>query len=306
MPLFKRPDGDLIRGVAPVRAIMPYIMRSRNESVIYHEAVYDISKTRAFLRAFNHEHERERPATLFHLFLWAAAQALAERPGLNRFVSGGRHYQRKGMFLSFAAKKEMADEAPLVTVKLPFWKAEPFADCARRIVAGIGEGRSGPARNVDRELKLALMLPGPLLRAVMGLLRWLDRVNLMPGWMIESDPMYTSIFVANLGSVGLDRTYHHLYEYGTAAMFAVLGVARKQLLPDRAGNPVVKDVLEVRWTLDERVNDGLYCAAGLGLFKKIFENPAEHILTATGPTGALGLEPPATDEAEARNGTATG
>jgi len=277
MPLFKRPDGDLVRDESPVRSIMPYIMRGRNESVIYHEAIYDITRARAFLRAYNHEHDCEQPATLFHLFLWACAQALAARPGLNRFVSGGRFYQRKGMFLSFAAKKEISDEAPLVTVKLEFFKDEPFAECVKRIVGAIREGRGAGERNVDKELKLAMKLPGPVLSAVMSFLQWLDRINLMPKWMIDSDPMYTSLFVTNLGSVGLDRTYHHLYEYGTAAMFAVLGVPRKQVMPDRAGNSVVKDVLEVRWTLDERVNDGLYCANALGLFKKIFESPEAYV-----------------------------
>jgi len=277
MPLFRRPDGDLVKDESPVRAIMPYIMRGRNESVVYHEAQYDITKTRAFLRAFNHEHEREQPATLFHLFLWSCAQALADRPGLNRFISGGRIYRRRGVFLSFAAKKELADEAPLVTVKLEFPKGEPFEDCCKRIVQAIKNGRGDRQSNVDKELALAMMIPGPALRLVMALLRWLDRVNLMPGWMIEGDPMFTSMFVSNLGSVGLDRTSHHLYEYGTAAMFAALGTPRKQLMPDRAGNPVVRDVLEVRWTLDERVNDGLYCARGLAQMKKAFEDPAAYV-----------------------------
>jgi hypothetical protein len=277
MPLFRRPDGEVVRKESPVRAIMPYIMHGRNESIIYHEAHYDITRSRAFLRAFNHQHEREQPATLFHLFLWSCAQALAERPGLNRFVSGGRLYQRKGMFISFAAKKVLDDDSPLLTVKLEFLKGEPFAECVKRIVSAISAGRTGPAQQVDKELALAMMLPGPLLRLVMGLLRWLDRVNLMPGWMIAGDPLYTSMFVANLGSVGLDRTSHHLYEHGTAAMFAALGAPRKQLSPDRAGTPVVRDILEVRWSLDERVNDGLYCARGLGLLKKIFENPEPFI-----------------------------
>jgi hypothetical protein len=289
MPLFRRPDGDLVRKESPVRAILPYVMRGRNESLIYHEVHYDITRTRAFLRAFNHERERDQPATLFHLFLWSCAQALAERPGLNRFVSGGRLYQRRGMFISFAAKKELADEAPLVTVKLEFFKGEPFADCVKRIVSSIVDGRTGPAKSVDKELALGLMLPGPVLRLVMALLRGLDRINLMPGWMIAGDPLYTSMFVANLGSVGLDRTSHHLYEYGTASMFAALGAPRKQLFPDRAGAPVVRDILEVRWSLDERVNDGLYCARGLALMKKVFENPEDF---ARGSAGAAAPDLP--------------
>ena len=84
--------------------------------------------------------------------------------------------------------------------------------------------------------------------------------------------------------MGLDRTSHHLYEYGTAAMFAALGAPRKQLSPDRAGTPVVRDILEVRWSLDERVNDGLYCARGLAHMKKIFENPEPYATGATAPT----------------------
>jgi hypothetical protein len=292
MPLFRRPDGDLVKDVSPVRAIMPYIMRGRNESVVYHDGWYDITKARAFLRAFNHERDREQPATLFHLFLWACAQTLADHPGLNRFVSGGRIYQRKGIFVSFAAKKEIDEDAPLVTVKLEFWKGEPFADCCKRIVESIKSGRGDRNSNVDKELKLAMMLPGPVLSFVMGLLRTLDRWNLMPGWMIAGDPMFTSIFVTNLGSVGLDRTYHHLYEYGTAAMFGCMGMPRKQLLPDRAGSPVVRDILEVRWTLDERVNDGLYCSRTLGQLKKIVEDPAAYIASMNG-AGAQVLSLPA-------------
>ena len=38
MPLFRRPDGDLVRDLPPVRAIVPYLMRRRNESAVYHEA----------------------------------------------------------------------------------------------------------------------------------------------------------------------------------------------------------------------------------------------------------------------------
>jgi hypothetical protein len=121
----------------------------------------------------------------------------------------------------------------------------------------------------------------------MALIGLLDRINLLPGWYIRPDPMYTSMFVANLGSVGLDRTSHHLYEYGTAAMFAALGAPRKQLVPDRAGNPVVRDILEVRWSLDERVNDGLYCARGLAHLKRIFESPES---AASGATA--GEDPP--------------
>jgi len=40
MPLFPRCDGDLVAGEPPVRRIMPYLMRGRNEAAVYQETVY--------------------------------------------------------------------------------------------------------------------------------------------------------------------------------------------------------------------------------------------------------------------------
>lgn len=131
--------------------------------------------------------------------------------------------------------------------------------------------------NVVEELALAMALPGWLLSFVMRTLRWLDTVNLKPRFMIESDPLYTSLFVANLGSVGLDRTYHHLYEEGTASVFGALGVPRKETVLNRHGKPQTRELLEARWTVDERVADGFYCAASLKVAKRIMEDPAAHI-----------------------------
>src|SRR5687768_11342553 len=105
MPLFSRSDGTLIRDESPVRRMMPYLMPGRNEAVVYHETLCDLTRTLPWLAAFNAARPDARPATLFHLLLHAAARGIHARPGLNRFVSGGRLYQRRGVWLSFAAKR---------------------------------------------------------------------------------------------------------------------------------------------------------------------------------------------------------
>ncbi|MFW5739778.1 MAG: 2-oxo acid dehydrogenase subunit E2, partial [Myxococcota bacterium] len=180
MPLFNRPDGTLLRGQSPVRTIMPFLMKGRNESIILHDMVLDVSRALPWLQHYNADKTEGERATLFHLFLWACARALHDRPGLNRFVSGGRIYQRHDVSIAFAAKRGMNDDAPFVTVKLVFPKDEPFDACVQRIRAFIREGRSSKTRTVDREVNLATRLPGPMLRAGVGLLRKLDGINLMP------------------------------------------------------------------------------------------------------------------------------
>ncbi len=274
MPLFRRPDGVLCRDLPPVRRIVPYLMRGRNESAVYHEKAYDLTRTRPWLRAYNRSH-RDR-ATLFHLFLYACARALQQRPGLNRFVAGGRLYQRRGVSISFAAKKEMKDEAPFVTVKVEIPADEPFEVVVRRIAELVGEGRRGPERQVDKEVALITSLPGVVVSLLVRLARLLDRWNLFPGFMIRPDPMYASLFLANLGSVGLSDTWHHLYEYGTVSIFGVIG--RVERLPFVEGDGVgVRDGVRVRFTFDERINDGHYSAASLGIAQRVLEDPARHL-----------------------------
>ncbi len=282
MPLFKRSDGTLIKGLSPVRAMMPYLMTTRNESVVYHEQNYDISRALAWLEAFNRDRPEGSRATLFHLYLYSCARATHQNPGLNRFVSGGRIYQRNAVEISFAAKKSFDLNAPLVTVKVPFPAEDTFAQCVDRILSLTGEGRKGEdargkKRQVDTEVKLAMKLPRFLLRAMLWTMRRLDRVNLMPAAMIRSDPMYASIFIANLGSVGLDNTYHHLYEYGTIPLFGVMGAMKKHMFIDADGTAEVRDAVQVRWSFDERVNDGFYCAYVLKDVQRVFENPDDHV-----------------------------
>jgi hypothetical protein len=274
MPMFSRPDGVLCRGVPPVRGIMPYLMKGRNESAVYQEATYQIGRARLWLKAYNRTH-RQR-ATLFHLFIFACARALQERAGMNRFVSGGRIYEHRDVSISFAAKKEMADDSPILTVKLSFPRGEPFESAVSRIVAAVEDGRAGPGRAVDKEVALVMALPGPLVRFLVWLARFLDRFNLLPWFMIKNDPMYASLFVANLGSVGLADAYHHLYEYGTVSTFGVMSFPRRTAFVEE-GKVVVKEGLPVRWTFDERINDGFYAAGSLRIAQEILEDPERHL-----------------------------
>jgi len=270
MPLFRRKDGALVRDLPPVRGIVPYIMRGRNESAVYHESLYDVGRARSWLRRYNRSHDQK--VTLFHLVLYACTRALHLRPGLNRFVSGGRVYQRQAVSVAFAAKKEMSDRAPFATVKLTFPAGESLDESVRRVAAAVDEGREGPARPIDREAALVMSLPGVLVSFLTRLAAWLDRWNLLPGFMMKDDPFFSSLFLANLGSVGLSDTFHHLYEYGTVSIFGVVGRVRPTLVPGREG-PESREILQVRWTLDERVNDGFYAARSLRVAQDILEDP---------------------------------
>lgn len=272
MVLFRRSDGDLLRDVSPVRAIMPYLLERRTESFVLHEMTLDLTETLPYLARQNAARGDAPKATLFHLILHALAKTFHEKPGLNRFVSGRRFYQRRGVHLAFAAKKAFEESAPLVTVKVEVPAEAAFGDTVARICGAVGEGRTGPPRAVDKETSLLMALPGFMLRFIIWAGRALDRVNLMPAAMIATDPMYASAFVANLGSLGIDRTWHHCFEWGNCHIFCVVGTVKKHLFIE-GDTPVVRDAVQLFFTFDERANDGFAAMRALEVLRACVEHP---------------------------------
>src|ERR1044071_7911199 len=101
MPFGFRPDADRVKGLAPTRAILPFIFPTRTESQVFFEVLLDAKPAREFVAAARPASSSVR-ITFLHLVLAACARALHERPRLNRFVSNGRVYQRRGIWLSFS------------------------------------------------------------------------------------------------------------------------------------------------------------------------------------------------------------
>jgi hypothetical protein len=274
MPLFSRPDGKPATDIAPYRQMMPFIMKTRTESAVYFEQQIDLTRTLDFIEHFNANHERR--INIFHVFLWAAVRTLHERPRLNRFVVGDRVYLRDGIWMTFSAKKALNDDAPIVTLKRKFDPRHSFEELVSFVYGDLDKGRGNEKSHVDKELSFFLKLPGPLLRLGVKLWRLLDAWNLLPGSLIHPDPMYTSMFVANLGSLKIESAFHHLYEHGNCPLFAALGKKKQVVVVDESGQPRTRTVCSIKYTLDERVEDGLYCAGALDTLRGMLEDPVGH------------------------------
>lgn len=265
-----RADADLVTDVPATRRIMPFLMRTRNESVVFFSQDVDVTRTLLWLAEVRTATTQR--VTLLHLFLWAAARTLEARPRLNRFVAGGRHWQRRGIWVSFSAKKEKNDDSPIVVVKKRIDPAWTLPELVTHIEDGVQRGRSAERSSTDKELGLVFLLPTFLVSLVVRLMMRADHLGLLPRAVVEQDPLFASLFVANLGSIDMGAGFHHLYEYGNIPIFAVVGRAE----PRDDG----RTVLPVRYSFDERIEDGLYCTKALELLKAMVEDPEGH--------GALG------------------
>jgi len=262
----KRPDATLVRDLSTMRRFMPYVSPRRNDSVFYMKIDIRADAAFEFIEKKNKERPRNRPLTLFHLYLRAISMIYFLRPGVNRFVKAGRLWQRDGVWLSFSAKRKLIDGSPMITIKRRFYpESETLDEMTDATYQQLRAGRKGKETTSDKEMKWLLRLPHPLPRIPLAIAQLADRFGLLPRKMIDADPLYTSTFVANLGSINYPAGFHHLWEYGTASVFGVMG--RIESGTDGSRKFIVA------WSYDERMEDGLYSYHSLEMVRKWIENP---------------------------------
>jgi len=272
-----RADGDLARDVPPTRRVMPYLMRGRNEAAVYAEHDISLRKSDAFIREWNQANPGLR-IDVFHLATWALRQTLDRYPKMGDFVAGGRLYRRHGTWFSYAIKAKLEPDAPLLVVKRRFDLDESFAAMVEGMRDAEHAYRSGESARVDRELGLLLAFPGFIRRILMRGVNVADRLGMLPKSFIENDPMYATAFFANMASLGMPAVYHHLYEYGTCGVFSSLGRPTTEPGSPTSG-PNRRRTMNVRWTYDERVEDGLMAWLAIRRFAQVMEDPAATALT---------------------------
>ena len=263
-----RPDGTLLRTHA-FRRLMFYVMPTRTESMVYFD---ELVPADALMDYVNRAGERF-PVDFTHALVAAVNIALAENPRMNRFVVGRRLYHRSARFITFSMKRKQLDRgARLSAVKLQMKDGETFRDFCARINASIDLERSGKKTHADKEFDLFNALPRPVLRLAVPLMRAMDYYNILPASFIANDGMYTSVFLANLGSLGMGAGYHHLYEWGSCPLFLMVGrVEEHPVVVD--GQVVSRRMMPVRFTFDERIDDGLNAGLGIRAFIRVVQNP---------------------------------
>ena len=271
MPFRWRPDGNFVKNLPNTRRIMPFLMHGRMESTVYYEQHIEVEKAWKYVEDFSKETGLK--SSILHLVIWRAAQVLKQRTNLNRFVAGRRIWQHDGIWISFSMKKEMNDDAPIVVVKKKIDPDWTFEETVRQIQGGIKEGREGSKSTSDKEMDLVFLMPMFMVSFFTWLVKTLNHFGLLPRFMIDGDELYGSLFVANLGSIGLQPAYHHLYEWGTIPIFMALGANEPRMTLDERGRPAVKDMMTIKYSFDERINDGFYSIKALELLKNLVENP---------------------------------
>ena len=149
-------------------------------------------------------------------------RTMYQRPQLNRFVIGGKTYQRNSIVVSFVVHRSLRGTSEETTIKLHFRGDETLRRLRTKSPLPLTTAGGQPERHrqtrEDRHVRTILHylvhceIPQPS-----------DRHNLMPRAVVEASPFHSSFFITNLKSLGIDTIFHHIYNFGTTSQFLSLG-----------------------------------------------------------------------------------
>ena len=241
----KRPDGRVVKSVEPLQMIMPYIMKTRTDSMNMYEDTFACEIMDKYIK----EKEAEGiKLGYMHIFIAAIVRIIALRPQLNRFIMRGKIYTRPKIWVSFVVHPTLADGSVGTTIKLCFEGTETILEIAEIINKAIEKEttkRTGE-NGTDKLARVLTHIPGPLISFAVNTLMWMDKHNILPKAIIELSPFHTSFFITNLKSLGINHVFHHTYEFGTQD-FSLASARKRKFLSFRIRKLFRKSTWGLDW-----------------------------------------------------------
>ena len=265
-----RSDGRKLKTLDPLFRVIPHIMKERNDAHVYYTEELPIKYLDEYIAKKNEEGIK---MSYMNIIYAALIRLLAEKPHLNRFVMNGRTYARHDITISLAIKKGMTEDAEETNIKLHFTGKENIFEIKEKLDSSIALNKEVTTQNnKDTFVKFLSHMPNLIYKIVVNTLMWLDKHGMMPKAVIELSPFHTSAYLTNLGSLGIDPIYHHIYNFGTVGVFLAMGKKKKSYIYED-DNIVQEKAICLKWVADERICDGFYYASALKSFYRYLRKP---------------------------------
>ena len=265
-----RSDGYLLKDLHPFMKIIPYIMEKRSDSQNFSKQIFPAESIDKYI---SEKKQSGYSFSYMHVFIAAYVRLLAERPQLNRFVMNKQIYQRNKIYVSMAVKRSLRDDGEETTVKFEFTGKENIFEIAEIIDKNIAQALSfNESNDTDKLAEMVMSMPGFVKKTLVGIIKTMDKYNMLPKSVIDASPFHTTLFFTYLKSIDTNYIYHHLYDFGTTGIFAALGKTVKMPIVEN-DQVVIKKCCQIGYTMDERICDGVYYARSFKLLEKYFYNP---------------------------------
>jgi len=270
-------EGRRIRSGIPMDAVSPFIMPNRIGAANTFSASVDIEKCEKLLQQ---KRADGMPGIgMIHIFMAAYIRVVSQLPGVNRFIRGQRLYARNGIEICMTIKKELKLNAPETVVKLHTSPEETLDSVYHKLADEVVENKKmGDHNLMDTAAKILVRFPGIFLKFSIWVLKVLDYFGWLPRGLTKLSPFHGSMFITNMGSLGMPPVFHHLYDFGNLPVFIAMGAKRTEYVLNKDGETEKRRFIDFTIVCDDRICDGHYYATAFKKLKKMLENP-EQLLT---------------------------
>lgn len=266
-----RRDGKRIDDITGMAQICIDLKPDRCDSDVYINQKLDVTK---LVKYVEKKKETDDNITYFHTFVTALGKVIYNRPYLNRFVANRHIYEHNEIVISFVAKISFNDTSEEIMLLVPIKNNDNLESISKKITKMVDDIRKKKIEKdgANSAIDVIGKLPNIIRVPLVGLFKWLDARDLLPGFLTKDNIYYSSIIVSNLGSIKCGAIYHNLTNLGTASSLATMGEIKDEVVVID-GKKETRKIIEFGINLDERIADGYYMAKSLQLLQHIFNNP---------------------------------
>ncbi len=262
-----------VKNVNGLNQIMIDIKPNRCDSDVYINQKIDVTNLVEYMEKIK---KNNKDLTYFHAFMTALGILFYNRKKLNYYVRNRHLYEHKDIVISFVAKISFDDKSEEVMLLIPISKDDNIFKLSEKIKIKIdklrNKDRSFNKNGANSAIDILGKLPNILRIPTVGILKYFDKIGILPSSLVKDNLYYSSLIVSNLGSIKCDAIYHNITNFGTCSGLISIGeIKDEEVIID--GKKQIRKMCEFGVNLDERIADGFYFVKSLKLLEYILDNP---------------------------------
>lgn len=262
-----------VKNVNGLNQIMIDIKPNRCDSDVYINQKIDVTNLVKYMEKLK---KNNKDLTYFHAFMTALGIVFYNRKKLNYYVRNRHLYEHKDIMISFVAKISFDDKSEEVMLLIPISKDDNIFKVSEKIKNKIdklrNKDRSFNKNGANSAIDILGKLPNILRIPIVGILKYFDKIGILPSSLVKDNLYYSSLIVSNLGSIKCDAIYHNITNFGTCSGLITIGeIKDEEVIID--GKKQIRKMCEFGVNLDERIADGFYFVKSLKLLEYILDNP---------------------------------
>ena len=212
-----------VKNITGMGQIMLDIKPSRCDSDVFINKKIDVTNLVKYIE--KSKKDEEKKLTFFHAFMMAIGMTIYNRPKLHYYVRTRHLYEHSDIVIAFVAKTDFNDKSEEMMIQIKFEENDNIFTIKEKINKELNKYRNNNSSEnkggANSAIDVLAKLPNIIRIPVVGLLKWTDKMGILPKSLCEDNIYYSSLVVSNLGSIKCDAIYHNITNFGTCpSMFA--------------------------------------------------------------------------------------